>query len=71
MSKVIKRYYFPLDITEIKNLIGQEVDCISLDGAVIRGFILSVNSDYMLVKNGIKNKLKLELSTLSELTLAC
>ncbi len=71
MGTGIKRYYYPLDISEIKKLIGQEIDCVSLDGAVIRGAILDVNADYLLVKNGVKNKIKLQLSTLAELTLAC
>ena len=71
MGTAIKRYYFPLSATSISELLGKEIDCVLIDGAVIRGYLQEVKEHHLVIKNGIKNILKLEISNLSELTLAC
>ncbi len=67
MGTEIKRLYAPILESYFAQVENIEVDCIKTDGAVYRGVIVKMDKDSLILKNGMRNKVKIDLSELSEI----
>ena len=56
-------------IPELNKLLNKEADFILSSGSVIHGRLFKISNDFLIVKNGILNKIKIDLSDLTELVI--
>ncbi len=53
---------------ELDNMLNKEADYVLSSGSVIHGRLFKITDDFLIVKNGILNNIKIELNDLVELS---